>query len=334
MSVARLRVVGLASLAVAVLLAGAAPAARSATARRAARPAPAAKAETAPPAPTAKPARGDSAMALKGGQEGTVFGTLTVQGEDRVHLDFARPELALDLDPASAPGLELGNAHDVLDRSSPDLTAPLVGSTAAERSPYLSRPWLQTFAAGSVARFQPEVKNVERWKLTVADSRGDVVATYQGTGDPPREIAWDGRTKDGGQAAPGLTYSYVFEAMDHAGNKRNFVGQGFEVPAYRADTPLGPVLVFPGRELARQGGAEVAPLLLEAASWINRDAAPTQTLRVTATARRGDEATALAAAVADRLATLTLGERARIQRVARVQPDAPEGGTVTIEPLK
>ena len=32
---------------------------------------------------------------------------------------------------------------------------------------------------------------------------------------------------------PGLTYSYVFEAFDRAGNKRNIVGPGFTVPAYR-----------------------------------------------------------------------------------------------------
>lgn len=329
----RSRSMHLAALALVAAFACGAAAAPSATTPRKTPPASVAKSSPAPARPAAKAVRRDSTMSLKGGEEGTVFGTLTVQGEDRVHIEFDRPALDLDIDPATAPGLDMGTAHDVLDRGSLDLVTPLFAATAAERSPYLARPWLQAFAAGSVARFRPDVKNVERWKLTVADSRGEMVATYQGSGDPPAEIAWDGRTRDGGQAAPGLTYSYVFEAVDRAGNKRNFVGQGFEVPAYRVDTPRGPRLVFPGRDLARQGGAERAPLMLEAASWINRGARPTQALRVVATARRLDEATTLAAAVADRLGALTLGDRARIQRVVRAQADAPEGGSVTIEPL-
>ncbi|HEY3155624.1 MAG TPA: hypothetical protein VGK76_03215, partial [Candidatus Eisenbacteria bacterium] len=185
----------------------------------------------------------DSSMTIRAGQSGAEFRSMTVEGEDRVHIDFGRPDLKLDLDPEDVPGLTRGTAVDVLDRTVPDLVSPLVALSAEGRSPYVARPWLQQFATGSVARFRPAVKGVVQWKLLVANSRGETVATFDGKGDPPKEITWDGRTKSGAPVTPGLTYSYVFEARDRAGNKRNFVGQGFTVSAYRLDTPDGPVLV-------------------------------------------------------------------------------------------
>src|SRR6267378_7410175 len=166
-------------------------------------------------------ASGADSMTLRAGQSGTEFRSMTVEGEDRVHVDFGRPELNLDLDPEEVPGLSSGTAMDVLDRTVPDLATPLIALSSQDRSPYVARPWLRQFATGSVARFQPAVKGVVRWKLLVADSRGETVASFDGTGDPPRELTWDGKTKSGVPVTPGLTYSYVFEAPNRPGNKRN-----------------------------------------------------------------------------------------------------------------
>src|SRR5882762_794257 len=140
----------------------------------------------APAAPAAGGAQtSDSSMTLRAGQAGTEFRSMTVEGEDRVHVDFGRPDLNLDLDPEDVPGLTSGSAMDVLDRTVPDLATPMITLSAQERSPYVGRPWLRQFATGSVARFRPAVKGVIRWKLLVADSRGETVASFDGTGDPP-----------------------------------------------------------------------------------------------------------------------------------------------------
>ena len=277
----------------------------------------------------------DTTLTLRGGQDGTVFRTLTVEGEDRVHVDFARPELALDLQPGDVPGLDLGTARDVLDRTLPDLVAPLLASTSAFRSPYLARPWLRQFGCGAVARFRPEGKDVERWKLVLADSKGQTVRTFEGRGQPPREIAWDGSAQDGTPVVPGLTYSYVFEAHDRAGNKRNFVGDGFRVAAFRVDAPDGPALAFSGRLLAADGpapGSAPPVILLEAASWINHSAAVRRPVRVTATARSLEQATTLGSVAARELSACTLGDPARFQVVTRVEPDAAEDGVIRIAP--
>ena len=114
-------------------------------------------------------------MTMHGGQEGTVFKSLTVQGEDRIRLDFERPALDIQLDPSQAPGLDWGSARDVLDRTTPDLATPLVMTSARETSPYLGHPWLSHFASGAVARFQPDLKGVESWKLSIVNARGEAV---------------------------------------------------------------------------------------------------------------------------------------------------------------
>jgi hypothetical protein len=291
---------------------------------------------TTPPAetPTSDAPTAPAAEVMRGGSDGTVFRTLTVEGEDRVHVDFERPVLELDVKPEDAPGLDLGSARDVLDRTAPDVTGPLLATTAQAPSPYTGRPWLSQLATGAVARFRPAVQDVQRWKLTVANSKGETVTSFTGTDAPPREIAWDGRSTNGAPVVPGLTYSYVFEAWDKAGNRRNFVGNGFEVSAYRIAGAAGSTCVFSGRDLATSGNARAvagspSPVVLEVASWLNQTR-PGPRIQVTATARTFDQASAMSAGVTRQLAALVLGDPARIQALNQVEPDAPEAGTIKV----
>lgn len=295
-----------------------------------------------------KAAAADTGMTLRGGQERTDLRTLTVEGEDRVHLEIERPQLTLDLDPEKVGGLESGTAADVLNRAPPDLITTYLSNSALGMSPYVAHPWLRLFATGPVARFKPNVKDVERWKLVVADSKGQTVNTFNGKGDPPREITWDGRSSAGALVSPGVTYSYIFEAYDRAGNKRNFVGEGFSVSAYRLDSPEGPTLVFSGQSLlasSRNSGTSgagtaatgapkiIPPILIEAAGWLNQSAKASQPIRVTATARSSEQAQLLAGRVTSALGELAFGDASHIQAVTEVAPDAPDGGTIRISPL-
>ena len=284
-------------------------------------------------------------MTLRGGQEGTVFRSLTVEGEDRIHFEVERPELRLELDPTKAPGLEWGTARDVLDRTTPDLMAPLLAGSAREASPYTGRPWLSHFASGAVARFRPAVEGVESWKLSVANWRGETVTTFQGKGDPPKEIVWDGRAANGTAVMPGRTYSYVFEAVDRAGNRRNFVGEGFRVAAFRVTNESGTALVFTAGEMSERssapgmtGGAPMMapgannapPVILEAVSWLNQVATPAAPIVVTATARSAEEASALAQRVQSQLGVLLIGDASRLRAETRIESDAPPGGAVAL----
>ena len=284
----------------------------------------------------AAPARADSTagLTLKGGEEGTVFRTLTVEGEDRIHIEVERPTLSLDVDPERAPGLDRGSVRDVLDRTTPDLVAPLVALSATQTAPWVAHPWLSHFSEGAVARFRPAVTGVERWRLVVVNARAESVAVFHGNGDPPREIAWDGRSASGDPVAPGARYSYVFEARDKAGNRRNFVGEGFGVSAFRYGQAADPVLVFSGRELARPGGGsfgadEAPPIVIEAATAVNQTE-PARRIRIQVTARSREEADQMGARLVRWMSPFVIGDPARLEPVSLVQSDAPAGTAVTI----
>lgn len=277
----------------------------------------------------------DTTMTLRGDEEGTIFKSLRIEGEDRIRIEFDRPALNLALDARKAPGLEFEIARSALARNGIDLTAPFAAWSAAARGPLFSMPWFERFATGSVVRFRPALEGVERWRLDVADSRGATVKSFEGSGAPPKEISWDGRTTDGGAAPPGLTYSYVLEAYDRAGNKRNFVGEGFDLPPYIVPAGRGFALLFAGRELREGGspsdkGASPAPILLETASRINQSASAARPIRVEVTARSFDEARRTADAIIVQLAPRLLGDPLRLQAITTVAADAPDAGMVQI----
>lgn len=269
-------------------------------------------------------------LVLKGNAEGTDLESVVVEGEDRISITFDRPALDLDLNPRQAPGLEWQDTWQTLD-----LFAVLARASAFERSPFLGRPWLQLFAAGEVARFRPKLSEADRWQLTVVDSRGQEVRIFADKGDPPEEIVWDGLSEAGEPVLPGLTYSFLMETQDRAGNRRSFVSEGFTIPPLRHQTAEELRLIFSGEELIGTAAAGTAaggtpPLLLEAASWLNQGADPTTTITIATGARTATQANDLARQVAQSLRPWVLGDPARIQVQGSVQPDAPDHGFVAI----
>jgi hypothetical protein len=284
----------------------------------------------------AQAVRADSStgQTLKGGEEGTVFRTLTVQGEDRIHIEVERPTLRLDMDPDQAPGLERGDVRDVLERTTPDLESPLLATSSREASPFVAHPWLSHFPEGAVASVRPDVKGVERWRLLIVNARAESVAVFEGKGDPPRKIDWDGRSKNGDLVMPGASYSYVFEARDRAGNKRNFVGEGFRVETFRYGDAESPVLLFSGKQLAAPAGSsraleDVPAIVVEAASVVNQ-APVSRTVDVQVTARSREEANALAQRLKVWMGPLVIGDPSRLRTETVVRSDAPQGAAVSI----
>jgi hypothetical protein len=257
---------------------------------------------------------------------------MTITGEDRIRIDFERPELILDLDPKTAPGLDRERTAEIVNRGAPDLNEPFLSQSAGDHSDYTGRPWLSLFSTGPVARFKPSITKVQRWTLQVADSRGNTVARFTGQGRVPEQITWDGRTLTGDLALPGLTYSYVFEAFDEAGNKRNFLGDAFTVNPYIREEKTGITLLVPGTELAGKTTAGMpSPILLETASWLNQLDRVDTPVVVEAQARTRDEAVALASKVTDSLPALLLGPKNRLEVHQNVVADAPETGVCIVK---
>lgn len=278
----------------------------------------------------AEEAAKDSTMVLEGGEEGTAFKSLTVEAENRVQIEFERPHLEINLDPASAPGLEWGSAHDVLDRTLPDVTMPFVLQGRQAGSPYLSRPWLNNFAEGDLARFSPQLEGVERWELFIADSGGRSVRSFSGKGSPPESLGWDGRDNDGQPCAPGLTYSFVLNAYDRAGNERNFVGDAFELPPYRVGESKKSTLLFAGRNLAPASHGGDDPLVLEMASWMNQDKDANRAVVIRVQARGYEQAQSLGQSLSDKLSKHLIGDGSRVRVEAEVKDSAPRDGSFAV----
>jgi hypothetical protein len=294
--------------------------------------------ETTKPAEKTKPAEtvtDSTGMKLRGGEEGTLFESLRVEGEDRVRISFERPQLDLSLDAGTAPGLDWKSVDDVIDRIGVDLLNPFLARSAGERPGVYTKPWLEAFSTDGIARFQPKLEGVDRWRLLVADSKGDTVASFSGNGKPPKEIVWDGRSLKGDYVAPGLVYSYVLEAYDKAGNKRNFVGEGFQIPAYRVVDDGVHAMLFSGAELTSKNSnyGEAAPppaVLQEVASWANQEEDVDGPVRVVITGRDFRNVKHLADEVTRQLTPLLLGNPLRVQMVTNVEADAPERATVAV----
>lgn len=283
------------------------------------------------PGAFAEPAAAEEdSLVLRGGKEGTVFNDMTIEGEDRIRIEFDRPDLSLELDPRKAPGLDWENSMAVLDRDAVGPTGPLLARSALERSECLPHPWFMRMTAGPVARFRPQVQGVERWSLVVADSRGNTVASFNGQGAAPREITWDGTTRTGGPALPGLTYSYVFEAYDRAGNKRNFMGDGFEISPYVRRDSKQLLMVFAASEINGEPKDPPPAILLEAAGWLNQSENPSAPIRVEARAQSFERAKALADRATGIIKPRLLGDPARVQALTSVEPDAPAAGAIVI----
>jgi len=270
----------------------------------------------------------DEDRTIKAGEEGATLESMTVEGEDKIHIEFQRPKLALDIDPLAAPGLEWDVVWSLLNPASLDLYRPLSERSEHMRADYRARPWLDEFRAGDVARFRTSIKGAEGWSMTIVNSRGETVRQFSGEKNPPDEIAWDGLAASGAPALPGLRYSFVLEAADRAGNKRKFVGDGFEVPPYRLESTTGLTMCFAGASSAPVEGIP-APVLLEAASRINQYHAAAS-VTVTVTGPDYKSANARAEAIAKDLRPMLLGDPARVRTVAEVQKGTPEAGSAAV----
>lgn len=274
-------------------------------------------------------------MTLKGNDDGTVLRSLTIEGEDRIQIEFDRPALALEIDGYDIEGLSWGHTMDVVQRREVDLLSPMVETSSLGRPDAMGRPWLRQFRSGSVARFHPTLDDVASWGLTIADSKGDTVRVFTGKGSPPEEISWDGVYESGEIALPGLTYSYVLEARDKAGNRRNFVGPGFEVAPYRLERKGSFDLVLSGKTLmgpaaaARPAGSD-DPWVVEAASWLNQFASADQPIEIHVFARNHDMADAMGEIVREQLLRHLAGSPVRLRVMTEARNEAPKHGVVTI----
>ncbi len=73
------------------------------------------------------------------------------------------------------------------------------------------KQYRMALASADLAGFQD-------WKVELSGENLEVVRTFQGSGQPPTEVLWDGNTSEGQPADPGSLLRIAFSATDRAGN--------------------------------------------------------------------------------------------------------------------
>jgi len=146
---------------------------------------------------------------------------------------------ALEVSPVSGLQPHLNNLEDL----------------ASTQTPHL---WLPEIPGTPVATFFPEPepgRKVKQWNLTITDFRGSPFRSFDGKGDPPNQLEWDGRSNDGQMLQTGYPYSYVFAQTDKGTNTYNHAGVSFRLPALDYKDRDDRVLELSGSELFRRHDA-------------------------------------------------------------------------------
>jgi len=94
-----------------------------------------------------------------------------------------------------------------------------------------SIPELTGIAPEPAKVFFLNFEELASWKIDIFTSDGNKFCSLSGEGNPPKSIAWDGRSENNSPLIPGDSYAYSFTAIDRAGNRRTFPGGAFSVPA-------------------------------------------------------------------------------------------------------
>jgi hypothetical protein len=275
-------------------------------------------------APALAAEEGEETLVLGAEEGGSSLGSITVEGENRISIEFDRPTLDPDLDAREVSGLVWSDPLLTIEEADPDPVAPILRHALAAPSAHPARPWLAMLATPPVAKFRPDLDGVSRWQLRVMDARGTDLTALAGEGNPPESIPWDGLGPGEKPVLPGITLTHVIDATDRAGNQRTFQGGTFTLPAYQTasgDTALALVPVA-ALQAAGTGGAP-SPWLQEIADRIHEHAALDAPVEVRVHGRTYKPAMQAAEDLVARLQGILLGPSVRIRAVAVVDESAP-----------
>ncbi len=100
-----------------------------------------------------------------------------------------------------------------------DAVRIIADSQAPEFQVKVQEPWWDPAAGpGRIGLTAADRNGVSEWRLQLADDEGRELRVFTGRGDPPREIAWDGRDDRGTILQPGSFVLLRLTGADDAGN--------------------------------------------------------------------------------------------------------------------
>ena len=168
------------------------------------------------------------------GQDGSALPEMVVEAENAVRQEIDKGTFTFDLSTAAVDSFFTAMDLEALGVSPVSGLQPHLNNLEMLGSNQPPHLWIPDMARTPVATFytaDPEGHKVKNWSLAVTDFRGSPFRTYQGDGNPPESLDWDGRGNNGEVLKVGYPYSYVFTQTDKGTNTYNHAGVSFRIPA-------------------------------------------------------------------------------------------------------
>ena len=260
------------------------------------------------------------------GEDGAALPEMVVEAENKVRQTIDKGTFEIVLDAATVDSFFATMDEQALNVSPVSGLQPHLNNLEALRSEQPPHYWLPRIPVTPVATFypgKPEGHKPRQWQLTITDFRGSPCRTFEGGGNPPESVSWDGKTDHGDMLRVGYPYSYVFTTTDKGTNTYNYAGESFRMPAldYRRDGDR--VLEIAGGELFPRQESELTATgenwLVRSADEIRRH--PYSPVRVVVTAETLTLADERARLVAAYLADSMIVPREQIETEAVQRPD-------------
>lgn len=260
------------------------------------------------------------------GEDGAALPEMVVEATNEVRQKIEKGTFDLELDATVIDSFFTAMDEIALGVSPVSGLQPHLNNLETLKSDQPPHLWLPEMASTPVAKFypsDPEGHKIQRWNLAVTDFRGSPFKIYDGKGNPPDFLTWDGQGDNGEMLRVGYPYSYVFTLTDKGTNTYNHAGVSFRIPAldYHRD----------GDRVLEMAGGQLFPrqesLLNDSGrQWLTRSADeirrhPYSPVRVVVTAENQELAQRRAEEVAGYLAESMILPLEQVETETIVRPD-------------
>ncbi len=260
------------------------------------------------------------------GEEGAALPEMVVEATNEVRQKIEKGTFELELDATVIDSFFTAMDEVALGVSPVSGLQPHLNNLESLKSDQPPHLWLPEMASTPVAQFypsDPEGHKIKRWNLAVTDFRGSPFKLYEGKGNPPESLTWDGQGDNGEMLRVGYPYSYVFTLTDKGTNTYNHAGVSFRIPALDYHRDGDRVLEMAGGQLFPR---QESVLNESGQQWLTRSADeirrhPYSPVRVIVTAENQDLAQRRAEEVAGYLAESMILPLEQVETETKVRPD-------------
>ncbi len=183
-------------------------------------------------------AQGGEAGAAEGGgeefQQGGALEEEVVGEAEYVIEDAKKPITDVTLKPFEPIDSLISLREHALEKRSPSSVEKHISEIIKLHNNFLRRPVYPIEVVNEIElKVRQPRKKVDMWKIEIYNSAGKLVRTFEGKGNPPKVIKWDGFDDQGNPAViPGELFHYRLTLSRRSGAKRRMLSEPFGVKGY------------------------------------------------------------------------------------------------------